>query len=1135
MKNVLFREALREIRRSKSRFFSILAIVAIGSGFFSGVKAACPDMKNTAETYLGDSNLADFHLLSGWGFDEEDIEAIQSSGDIRAFSAGYSKDLLTTNTSGDELVIKAIGYDAENTLNLPLVHEGRLPEAANECVIGTSSLDEPHWELGDTLNLYGDNEDLSDTLSGTEYTVVGIAQLPQYFGYSYGTTTISDGTLDGFILIPEENFTLDVYTDVYLSFESTKDLPIFSDEYDQAVEDATSRLEALGKERTQARFEETRQELSDGIADGEKEIADGEKELSDAETSLSDARKELDENWESYYDQKAEAEQKLSDAEDTLAASEKELDAQREKWQRGKDEYDASAAQLSASRETLDGYIAQRDALSAQLSDAETQLDSGKTLLAGIGNIQSAFSSRTADLSGLDEDTLSLIQTSSALDEGMPELLTGYITSSGSEKAAYASALSQAISAASASLDQSQQQLTEGKTQLDALSAAIESGEAQYRDGKAQLDAAKKTIDSGASQLESAQAQLDSARKELDASRKDADDSLDEAYQKLTDGENEYQDGLNEYNEKLPDARQKIADAKTDLSDAEETLSTLKAPEWYLLDHSNFPGVGTIADDSDKVDAIAAVFPVFFVLVAALVCLTTMTRMVEEQRTQIGTMKALGFKGSAIVMKYLLYAALASICGSVFGCLIGLKLLPMVIINCYRAMYQVPYILTPIHWDYLAGCMIVSVICTGAVTLATCCGVLKSVPAQLMRPKSPKNGKRILFERITPFWNRLSFSHKVTFRNLFRYKSRMLMTVIGVAGCTALMLTGFGLRYAISSIASRQFGGVFTYDATLSIAENLTDEEVSSLKENALSIDGVENAMTVTSKKTDIQSLSGKSVSSIYLYVPSEPDNLTDFIGLRDAESGEPLELDDNGAIITKKLSKLLSVSVGDTVRIQSSDGEGVDVTVEAIAETYINHYVYITPTLYTQLYGTPPSPTALLITETDGSDSAQVSSALLGIDNVQGVIGMSYYADAFSDLISSLNMIVWVLILSAAALAVIVMYNLININVSERMRELATIKVLGFYDREVSAYICRENTASALMGMCAGLLGGIWLEDFVVNTAEVDVVLFVHGLPLSAYLMAAGLTLLFILIVNRIVHHSLKKIDMVESLKSVE
>lgn len=1134
MKNTLLKSALREIRHSRSRFLSILAIVAIGSGFFSGVKASCPDMKLTAETFFKEQNLADIHMLSTWGFEEEDLAAMVAEAET--LEGSYSVDVLTGTASGDELVIKVISYNENAALNRPLLQEGRLPETENECVIGTSSMQESHWEIGETITVRADaDEDLSETLSVTEYTVVGIAQLPQYFGYSYGTTTISDGTLDGFILVPEEDFCLDVWTDVYMTLPGTEGLDPFGDEYETLVSGAVDRLEEIGEVEAARRYQDVVDEANEEIADAETEIADGEKKLSDAEKELSDARTELDDGWQEYYDGKAEADQQIADAQAEIADAEKKLSDGEKQWQDGYDDYQSGLAQLADSREQLDTYIAQAEELEAQLSESRATLAGGRQLLTGLQAIQGAFAEQSVpDISYLDEQTKAVIDGSAALDESLPALLTGYVTTSGREKAQYAAGLSAALEQTGASLAAGEAQLAEGEAGLKQLQAGIESGEAEYQKGKEQLDEAKAELDSSKRTLEDNRRKLQDAKTELADKKAEAEAELSDALQELTDGEAEYEDGLAEYNEERPDAEQDIADAKEKIAGAKADLADLKQPSWYVFDRSSFPGVGTIADDAEKVDAIAAVFPVFFVLVAALVCLTTMTRMVEEQRTQIGTMKALGYGRGAVMLKYLLYASLASILGSVAGCLLGLKIFPMIIINCYKAMYQVPFILAPIRWGYLLGCGIVSILCTCGVTVLTCYGAMDTVPAQLMRPKAPKNGKRILLERVHFIWDKLSFSRKVTARNLFRYKSRVCMTIIGVAGCTALMLTGFGLRYAISSMAERQYGGVFIYDSALSVSDTASLEEVEDLLTQVESEDGVESAIAMTMKNVDLTA-AGESVYSGTIYVPSEPEKLDGFISLRDKDSGTPLTVPEEGCVITAKLAKLLSLKEGDTLLLQNPDGSNVPLNITGVAENYVHHYVYITPESYEAIYGEEALPTTFFLQLSEGSNAGEAHRSLLKLDNVQGLIDLSYYADAFNDLVASLNLIVWVLIISAAALAIIVMYNLININVSERIRELATIKVLGFYDKEVSAYICRENSAAAFAGMLVGLGLGVFLEEFVVETAEVDVVMFIHGVPLSAFIFAAALTLFFVFLVNRIVHHSLKKINMVESLKSVE
>lgn len=1135
-KKTLLREAFREIRNSSSRFFSILAIVAIGSGFFSGVKAACPDMKLTAQQFFSEQNLADIHLMSTWGFDEDDLSAVTGTEDVAVAEGGYAADFLADAPSGEEQVIKVIGYSADQTLNRPLLHAGRLPETSGECVVGSNSLgDDEYWQIGDTITVRGDEEDAGDTLSTTSFTVVGVVQLPQYFSFSYGTSTISDGTLDGFILVPEEDFTLDVYTDVYLTLSSTEGLNPFEDRYEQQVDDAVDRLETIADARAETRYTDTVDEAEAEIADGEKEVADGEQKLADAEKELQDARQELDDGWAEYEDGKAEAEQKFADAEKEIADGEAQLKDGEAQWQQNYADYQTALQQLQDSRTQLDQYRQQAQELETTLSESQAAIQSGNQLLSGLQNIQSAYSTVTlSDISQADEATQAVIASSSALDESLPQLLTGYITSSGSEKEAYGQSLSGVISNAQTTMAENEALYEQGTESLAQLQEALTSGEAEYEAGSQQLADAKAQLDSGRATLDDKQAQLNSARQELSDARAETDTELADALQKLNDGETEYADGYAEYQSEKADAETELQDARQEIADARQELDDLQKPEWYVLDRSSFPGVSSISDDADKVDAIAAVFPVFFVLVAALVCLTTMTRMVEEERTQIGTLKALGFTRGAVMFKFLLYAILASIIGGVLGSIIGLKLLPYVIINCYSAMYQVPFILAPIRWGYLIGCTAVSVVCTSGVTIATCYGVMNTVPAQLMRPKAPKNGKRILLERVGFFWKRLNFSGKVTCRNLFRYKSRLMMTVIGVAGCTALMLTGFGLRYAISSISTLQYGEIFTYSGSLSLEDNLSPERTAEVEEEVSGMNGVTGIEGLFTKSVDAEA-NGTTVTEVNLYVPSDPSNLDPFIKLRDGNTEEPLTLSDEGCIITKKLSRLLGVKVGDSISLGSENGEMVSVPVTGITEGYVLHYVYLTPGTYESLFGEEPTPASILFTIGENENEASVNSALLKLSGVQGVVDRSFYSDAFDDLVSSLNMIVWVLIGAAAALAVIVLYNLSNINVSERVRELATIKVLGFYDREVTGYICRENTIAALMGMVAGLVVGIWFEDFVVSTAEVDVVLFVHGLPASAFILSALLTIVFIMAVNVIVHFSLKKIDMVESLKSVE
>ena len=532
-------------------------------------------------------------------------------------------------------------------------------------------------------------------------------------------------------------------------------------------------------------------------------------------------------------------------------------------------------------------------------------------------------------------------------------------------------------------------------------------------------------------------------------------------------------------------------------------------------------------------DRIAAVFPVFFILVAALVCLTTMTRMVEEHRTQMGTLKALGYGKGAIIAKYLVYALSASFFGSIIGLLIGFKLFPTIIFNAYRIMYILPDCLTPFRWGYAILCTLAALACTGLTALAACYRALSESPAQLMRPKAPRSGKRVLLERFTPLWRRLSFLQKVTARNLFRYKKRILMTVVGISGCTALMVAGFGLQHAIASVVDMQYDEIFLYDAMAVFDEEITSDEQQEIAQQLNNSSLVEESMAVRQSTIDI-SRAGVT-KNLYLFVPEDPQALSDYVALRHRGDGETITLPEEGAVLTEKMARLLDVEVGDTVTLSPDSGQSYSVQVVDITENYTLNLIYLSPSQYEALWGQPVSYNGFLVNMTSDATEDALSSQLLTNNNILMINYTASSGSQFHDIVDSLNYIVLVLIVCAGALAFVVLYNLANINIEERVREIATIKVLGFYDGEVSAYIYRENILSSLMGMVAGLFLGIPFLRFVIHTSEVDAVMFNPALDAPTFLFSALLTLLFTIVVNIAMHFRLKRVDMVQSLKSIE
>ncbi len=1157
--NQLVHEMLRSVWKTRTRFLSILAITAIGCGFFAGVKASCPDMKLTADRYFAENRLLDLHLVSTYGFNENDMEAVRAVEGARGLMTGYSADAFLEAGETSNTIVKVYSLpenrddEDESYLNRPRLTAGRFPEASGECVVEQNYHTPEEFQLGGTIRLLsGTDAALSDTLKTDTYTIVGIVESAMYIGYERGHSTIGDGKVTAFLMVPEEDFVLDVYTDVYLTLEDTRGLSAFSDAYEDAVEEGTKRYESVAAVRGEARYDEIHDEAQEKIDEAKAELADGEKtqaeELAKAEKELSDGEKELETSQGAYNRAKSRYEQQIADAEKQLADGENQLREGEEAYEDALAQYEAAKAeydaQLPDAQKQIDEYQAQADALEAQSGEAIRQADAARAALDAVDSIRETYRETSLPADQIPEETQAAIASADALTPLLPQgslpagttvsgLLTRYITSTGVTKAALAQQLEKLSFGADSTLKPIETQLAPAKAALEQLNTGLSSAREQLEQGKSQLDSAKSQLDATRTLLDEKDAELDEGWRQLASSKRTGQKKLDEALEQLESGKADLEKGWADYEQAKADSNAELAEARQKIADAERDLADLKEPTWYVWNRNNLPDYSDYSGDSEKVDAVAKVFPVFFILVAALVCLTTMTRMVEEQRTQIGTLKALGYSRRAILTKYVMYAMLASLIGSVLGLAVGFKLFPWVIINAYKAMYNLPTPLIPIHWGFGAACTAVAVACMGLTALGACTATLREFPSQLMRPKAPKAGKRVLLERIPFLWKRLNFTQKVTVRNLFRYKRRALMTIVGIAGCTALMLTGFGLRYAILSIGEKQYGNIFVYDTLAALKDNLSQEEAQNALDDALSVPDTAEGTLIYTRSLDIRA--GGTVRTVNLMVPSEPENLRQYIDLHERIGDEELELTGGGVILNEKLAKILDVREGDAVTLLNPDGRPVEVTVAGINENYALNYVYMTPETYTDGFRTRPAYNQLLLNLVENADETAVSSGLMKLDAVQGVVQTSGLNSSFDKMLSSLNSIVWVLIFSAGALAIVVLYNLANINVNERVRELATIKVLGFYDKEVTAYITRENTISSLLGMLFGLVGGIFLERFVVRTAEVDIVMFAPDISWDCFVFAGLLTMVFAQAVNLVLHFKLKKIDMVESLKSVE
>lgn len=1079
MKSALFKDIIREIKRTKSRFFSIFAIIALGAGFFSGLKAACPDMLATQEAYFRDNNLMDIHMLSTYGFDDGDIEAIRAVDGIRGIYPTYSKDVFVENDRNSNLIAKMIAIPdvttaeyADKTIDEPVVLEGRMPQSANECVVEKHSQMRTTFNIGDTVSVYTtDSENpLSDSLVRDSWTVVGIVMNPQYISYERGNTTIGDGSIDTYIMIPESNFCYEVYTDVYLTMEDAAAYGAFDDGYWNVMDGNVEEFEAVADVRKDERFAEIKEEAEEKLADAKQKLADGEKE---ANEELSKAKQELD-----------DAYKELTDGEKKLADGKKQYNDGREEYNNSKKEFDEGIADAELKIEEAQ----------AELDDGYAQYNNGVSqLMEGLESSAEQLRAKTAE-----------IKAAISAGMGTPEM--------------------------EMMLAELERQLGEIEYLINNPEAAIASAE-ELRTAKEQLDKAAEELSSAKLWLgvekENGQKQLDEAAAELSKAYK----TLRDSEKQLADGWDEYNDGLAKYEEAKAESDQKLADARQQILDAEKKVAKLKKPTWYVFTRKDNPGFSTYESDAYRIENVCKIFPVFFFLVAILVCLTTMTRMVEEERTQIGTLKALGYSKAAIAAKFIVYSALASLSGSVVGIAAGSFIFPTVIYSAYEMLYKTPALkLQPMPevWVLVTLCALV---CTTAAALMACMAELRSNPAALMRPKAPKAGKRVLLEKIPFIWKRLSFTRKVTVRNLFRYKKRIFMTILGIAGCTALTMAGFGIYSSISVILDKQYSEIFNYDLIV-VLDSDAGEYTLETVDKALE----EDENTTENVELYMKSLSYKGIGDTSLVVAKDTTKLADVVKFNDRVTGDPFELTDDGVIITERFAELSGLSAGDEFTF-TCGGEEITAKVSAVTENYTLHFVYMTENLYEKLCGAKPSYNTYFTIMKDIGDEAQkeMGERLMSLDGVQALSFVKDNRESFGNTVKNLNYVVILIIVSAAMLAFVVLYNLTNINITERIREIATIKVLGFYDNEVSAYVFRENILLTLIGDAIGLGAGVWLHRFVIQVAQTDSVMFGRTLPLWCFAAAFVLTLIFALLVDFIMHFRLKKVSMVESLKSVE
>lgn len=1196
-KKALKKDFYMEIRKSMGRFLSIFFIVAIGCAFFAGIRSSEPDMRYSGDAYFDRKNLMDLQVISTMGLTDEDVEAIEKLDGIEKAEAGYSVDALCTE--GDNQIVMHV-MSLLPSMNQVQVENGRLPEKSDECVVDADFLSKSTLKIGDRVTLSsGTDKPVTDSLKEDTFTIVGSVSSPCYIGFQRGSTTIGSGNISAFLCVPEESFCMEVYTEIYAQVKGAEKLTAFTDQYDQRIDSVMKEVEAIKEEREKARYDEIVTEASEKLADAEKEITDAEAELeqgkAEAQEKLTAAREKL-ENAQKELEQAkkelASSQAKIASSKEELEQAQKELNESSGKIAAGEKELNEKSialATLKEQKDTLQGQLAALEQQKEELSGQKTTLEAQKrTLQEGQKNLldtqavlQQQISRLKAEKEDLNAEGIRLSEEKETLQKEYEELKSQYEASGDTEilkqveaKKAQLDEVNAKIAENSAKIEQNKTLLETVESQMDPLEeklvqmkngleqtetalekisaglSEIEAGQEQMQtgltqmesyisSGEFQLQAAREQLESGKNQILSGQRQIEDAKKRI----ADGEEQIQAGIKQIQDGETgladgwiEYQDGERQANAEIADGEAQIADAKVQLADAKKEIEQIEKPTWYIYDRSHLPEYSGYGDNADRMKAIGEVFPLIFFLVAALISLTTMTRMVEEERTLIGTLKALGYSKKSIAAKYLGYAVLATLTGGIFGVMIGEKILPYIIITAYKIMYRhLPDVEIPYNLYYGVLACVAALLCTVAATIFSCMKELKEQAAELMRPPAPKQGKRVFLEYIPFLWKRLNFTWKSTVRNLMRYKKRFFMTIFGIGGCMGLMLVGFGLKDSISSIVPLQYEDIQLYDGNVILQSDVTMQEKQEVYE-ALE----KNSQVVATAEDLLQKITiehdGVS-KEVYLNVPENVEKFSDFVVLQDRTTKEKYQLTDKGAVLTEKMAKELGVSAGDTVTIKEENEKERTVKISQICENYMSHYLYMTPAVYKAAYGKEPEYNSIYY-RTEGRTTKEAESVGEAALKLDGALSVSYTTELrqqVDDMLQSLDIVIVVLIISAGMLAFVVLYNLNNINITERKRELATLKVLGFYDKEVTEYVYRENILLTLIGSVFGMFLGKILHRFIIVTVEIDSVMFGRNINTISFVYAFLLTVVFSLFVNGVMYFKLKKINMVESLKSVE
>ncbi len=1198
------KDLFRSIKKSLTRFISIVIIIALGISFFVGMKSASPDMKKTADDYFIRNNLMDIEVFSTIGFTDEEIARIADVDGVGAADGVKYADTLVfvdgigivNASNGAAMSCRVTGIDfdeakrfsetgtADSTyINRIDLAEGNYPENAGECVVDYYAAQSySQLAIGNEIMLSGDTYTLEDTFKTLSYKIVGYVTSPMYISSERGTTDIASGTLGMYLYIDENRFIDSNFTSAYVTIDYKSDYSVYSEDYRYAVEKTGKKIEETSEKSINARLSDIKDEYAKKIKSNQKKYNKLQKEttrqLKEAVAQINDIQNYINTGGDDIAAQKKQLESRVASAKKRLKYSKESYDASKKKYDSDSDEARDKGNQLNGSqkaKQIYNDYVSKQkadrkdiDNLKSNLSSYKNTSDSAKSAWDSaessyqstcnkIPSVETELKYAKDDLyQAQQEKNMWTEESSVSLDSIESKIrdceqrctrLNDELNSLYSKRSEQDSARNKAKEAYNKAL-----------SDYNGLEATIREREEIYAKNQQTLAGYAddiKRLQEGEEALTIFKSQLSQSKRALTASKIAITESQlrlhyeeSTGQQKITAAEAELkaaktrlETAEQNYDKIEHDVEVSLNKAQGDIDKAQLFLDELNSSAWYVYYQNDLPGHESYGQSLENINAVANVFPLIFFIIAAFMCLATMTRMVQEERMQLGTLKALGYSNGKMLLKYYYYAGFACIAGSIIGSAAGTLIFPKAVNSAYSMIYHLPSVKISFNWFYIVCGTVFALAVTLLATRRACRSELKVQAAHLMRPKAPAPGKRIFIERFATLWDKMSFGSIITMRNMFRSKKRMVMTILGVASSCTLILSAFGLSNSVDKIISAQYGddGVSKYDLMVSLDEAQIPGESKVLKRIKEDL-RVKKGMLIVSKTMSASSSdeSDMTKTASHIVVPEDTEKISDFYLLRSRKSHKPITLDDSGAVISEKLAKDTGTKSGNTLLLKNASGKEYSVKVSGITENYLDHYIYISPAYYNEVFDeTPEYKNIVLSLEsyTVSGDEQNLADDLLSYNEVTGIASTDIMIESFNGVIDRLDVVIVIFIVTAGILALIILYNLTNISVQERLREIATIKVLGFTDSELTSYVYRENIFLTVAGIALGLIGGTVLHKIIIDIAEVNIAMFGREIYWWSYLLSIVMTSVFAASVCVLVHMRLKKLDSISSLKSVE